>query len=66
MNGREKLSNWESLWSDLLQEKIKQNTIYENSSKGKDEENCAFAGVVTLGNRSRLWENQCPRYLKIE
>jgi len=36
INGREKLPGWERLWSDLVQEEIKQNTKDESSSKASD------------------------------
>ena len=42
MNAREKLSNWEHLWYDLVQEEIRQNIKDGTSSKGKDEENFAL------------------------
>jgi len=42
VNGREKLSNWEQLWSDLMQEEIKRNNGDGSSSKNDDEENCAL------------------------
>ena len=38
LNGREKLSNWERLWSDLMQEEIKRSTQDGSSSKNDDEE----------------------------
>eukprot|EP00253_Pinus_taeda_P029439 PITA_29439 len=43
VNGREELSGWERLWSDLVQEDIKLSTRDGSSSKGADEENCALA-----------------------
>jgi hypothetical protein len=44
VNGREKLPNWECLWSDLVQEEIRQNTRDGTSSKGEDEEKFALVG----------------------
>ena len=43
VNGREKLSDWERLWWDLVQEEIRQSTRDGSSSKNDDEENCALA-----------------------
>ena len=42
MTGREKLPDWEQLWSDLMQEEIKRSTR-DSSSSMHDEENCALA-----------------------
>ena len=39
VNGREKLLGWERLWSDLVQEEIRQGTRDGSSSKNEDEEN---------------------------
>ena len=38
VNGREKLPNWEQLWSDLGQEEILQNTRDGTSSKEVEED----------------------------
>jgi hypothetical protein len=38
VNGREKLSDWEGLWSDLVQEEFRQNTRDGYSSRHDDEE----------------------------
>jgi hypothetical protein len=43
VNGREKLPDWERLWSDLMQDEIRRNTRDGSSSKTDDEENCALA-----------------------
>lgn len=37
VNERDKLSNWERLWSDLVQEEIRWNIRDGTSSKGEDE-----------------------------
>ena len=42
VNEREKLPNWERLWSDLVQEEFRWNTIDGSSSKHDDEEDCAM------------------------
>jgi len=41
--GREKLPDWERLWSDLMQDEIRRNTNDGSSSKTDDEDNCALA-----------------------
>jgi len=43
INGREKLPGWERLWSDLVQEEIRQSTRDGSSSKEANEENFALA-----------------------
>ena len=43
VNRREKLPNWERLWSDLVQEEFKRNTRDGSSSKNEDEEDCALS-----------------------
>ena len=37
VNGREKLPDWERLWSDLVQEEFRKNTRDGSSSKHDDE-----------------------------
>lgn len=37
------------MWSDLVQEEIRRNTIDGSSSKHDDEENCALAGKAKKG-----------------
>ena len=48
VNGREKLPDWEQLWSDLMQEEIRRSTR-DGSSSMEDEENCALASKVKKG-----------------
>ena len=48
VNGREKLPNWERLWSDLMQEEIRRSTR-DSSSSMHDEENCALASKANKG-----------------
>eukprot|EP00253_Pinus_taeda_P002957 PITA_02957 len=43
VNGREKFPGWERLWSDLVQEEIRQNIRDGSSSKASDDENYALA-----------------------
>jgi hypothetical protein len=42
VNGREKLTDWERLWSDLVQEEFRQNTKDGSPSKRDDDEDCAL------------------------
>ena len=49
VNGREKLSDWEQLWSDLMQEEIRRSTRDGSSSKNDDEENLALASKARKG-----------------
>ena len=48
MNGREKLLDWERLWSDLIQEEIRWRTR-DSSSSMHDEENYALASKAKKG-----------------
>jgi len=49
VSGREKLPNWERLWSDLVHEEIRRNTRDGTSSKGEDEEKFALVGKEKKG-----------------
>eukprot|EP00253_Pinus_taeda_P023493 PITA_23493 len=49
VNGREKLFEWERLWSDLTQEEIRRSTQDGSSSNNDDEENLAFASKARKG-----------------
>ena len=49
MNGREKLPEWERLWSDLMQEEIRRSIRDGSSSKDDDEENLALASKARQG-----------------
>ena len=44
VNGRDKLLDWERLWSDLAQEEIWQSTRDRSSSKTNDDYKCALDG----------------------
>ena len=48
MNGREKLPDWERLWSNLMQEEIRRSTR-DSSSSMHDEENCALSSKAEKG-----------------
>jgi len=62
VNGREKLMNWESLWSHFVREEIRQNTRDGISFKGKDEEKFALDGKENKGkgkkSQSKLESSQ--------
>eukprot|EP00253_Pinus_taeda_P030511 PITA_30511 len=49
----EKGDRWERLWSDLVQEEIRQNTRDRSSSKASDEENCALAAKTKKGKNKK-------------
>ena len=67
MNGREKLLDWERLWSNLTQEKIKRSTRDGSSSK-EDEENCALESKAKKGkdkdSHAKLSSSMVGRSLK--
>jgi len=48
VNGRDKLRDWERIWSDLMQGEIRRITRDGSSSK-EDEENCALASKAKKG-----------------
>eukprot|EP00253_Pinus_taeda_P007000 PITA_07000 len=49
VNGREKLPDWEQLWSDLMQEEIRRSTKDGSSSKHDDEDNLSLASKSRRG-----------------
>eukprot|EP00253_Pinus_taeda_P027856 PITA_27856 len=49
VDGREKLPDWERLWSDLMQEEIRQSTRDGSSSKHDDEDNLALVTKAKKG-----------------
>jgi hypothetical protein len=54
VNGREKLPNWERLWSDLVQEEFRWNTRDGSSSKHDDEEDCALNAKERKGKGNKF------------
>ena len=46
VNRREKLPDWERIWSDLVQEEFRQNARDGSSSRTDDEENFVLVGKV--------------------
>jgi len=53
VNGQDKLPGWERLWSDLVQEEIKQSTRDKSSSKVSDGENFALAAKAKKGKSKK-------------
>jgi len=47
------LSGWERLWSDIVQEEIRQNTRDGSSSKASNEENYALATKAKKGKNKK-------------
>ena len=54
VNGREKLPDWERLWSDLVQEEIRRSTRDGYSLKNEDEENCDLASKARKGKGKKF------------
>ena len=53
VNGREKLPNWDRLWSGLVQEEKMRNTRDGTSFKHDDEDNCALDGKAKKGKGNK-------------
>ena len=53
VNGREKLPGWERLWSNLVQEEIRQSTRDRSSLKNEDEENFTLAAKARKGKSNK-------------
>ena len=71
MNGRDKLSDWERLWLDIMQEEIRRSTRDGSSSKNDDEETLALAskarkgkGRLSISNQILLMEGRRVTCLK--
>ena len=54
INGREKLSGWERIWSDLVQEEIRRSTRDGSSSKNEDEENFSLSTKARKGKGNKF------------
>jgi len=54
VNGREKLPNWECLWSDLIQDEIRWN-MRDGTSYREEEEDFSLVskGMKAKGNKSQ-------------
>jgi hypothetical protein len=57
VNGREKLPDWERLWSDLVQEEFRWNTRDGSSSKCDDEEDCSLTAKARKGKGKNSIQN---------
>lgn len=51
MNGRDKLLDWERLWSNIVQEEIRRNTRDGLSARTYDEESFARKGKKSKGKK---------------
>jgi hypothetical protein len=65
-NGREKLSVWERLWSDLVQEEFRQNTRDGSSSKCDDEEDCALTTKERKGKGKNIHPKSESKVKKLD
>jgi hypothetical protein len=54
VNGKEKLPDWERLWSDLMQEEFRWNTRDGSSLKHDDEEDCDLATKARKGKGKKI------------
>jgi hypothetical protein len=54
INGREKLPDWERLWSDLVQEEFRRNTKDGSSSKHDDEEDFSLVSKARKGKGKKF------------
>ena len=65
VNGREKLQDWERLWSDLVQEEFRWNTKDGSSSKHDHDEDCALAAKAREGKRKKFhYKYESGKYSK--
>jgi hypothetical protein len=66
INRREKLPDWERLWSDLAQEEFRQNTRDGSSSKHDDEEDCALAAKERKGKGKKFHSKSKSKGKKLD
>jgi hypothetical protein len=66
INGREKLSDWEQLWSDLVQEEFRRNTNDGSSSKHDDEEDCALTSKARKGKGNKFHPKSESKVKKLD
>jgi hypothetical protein len=66
INGRENLSDWERLWSDLVQEEFRRNTRDGSSSKCDDEEDCALTAKERKGKGKKFQSNSESKFKKLD
>jgi hypothetical protein len=65
VNEREKLPDWEQLWSDLVQEEFRQNTRDGSSSKRDDEEDCSLTAKARKGKGKKSESNSESKVKKL-
>ena len=63
IHGREKLPDWERLWSDLVQEEFRWNTRDGSSSKTNDEGDCALASKAKKAKGEKSQGEEGKKYL---
>jgi hypothetical protein len=66
VNGREKLLDWERLWSDLVQEEFKWNTRDGSSSKRDDDEDCALTAKARKGKGKKFQSKSESKVKKLD
>jgi hypothetical protein len=66
VNRREKLPDWERLWSDLVQEEFRRNTRDGSSSKHDDEEDCALAAKARKGKGKKFHSKSKSKGKKLD
>jgi hypothetical protein len=66
VNGREKMPDWERLWSDLAHEEFKRNTRDGSSSKHDDEEDCALDSKARKGKGNKFHSKSKSKGKKLD
>jgi hypothetical protein len=66
INGREKLPDWERLWSDLVQEEFRWNTRDGSSSKRDDEEDCSLNAKERKGKGKKFHSKSESKVKKLD
>jgi hypothetical protein len=66
VNGREKLLDWERLWSDLVQEDFRWNTRDGSSSKNDDEEDCSLTAKERKGKGKKFHPKSESKVKKLD
>jgi len=61
VNGREKLPDWERLWSDLMQDEIRRNSRDGSSLKIDDEDNCALE-IKERKGKGKIYRSKSDSY----
>jgi hypothetical protein len=66
VNGKEKLLDWERLWSDLVQEEFRKNTRYGFSSKRDDEEDFSLTAKARKGKGNKFHSKSKSKVKKMD